>query len=150
MSGEEATFVGFGLASQMLLVLFFAARRWWPANAAMLGRIAYSFAAIGLPVGLWLIIGGHGPTLSVGPLLFAGWALFGASVDVWRPRPWRGPPVEWNVLVPYVAVYFLAQMFMWWPLWGIAREAWTVFLVLFAANTALNFRGHLGPGSRRT
>jgi hypothetical protein len=76
----------------------------------------------------------------------AAWASFGAIVDVLRPRPWRGPPIELTILAPYLALYFLAQMFMWWPLWTIARGAWAVFLALFVANTALNIQGHRRPG----
>jgi hypothetical protein len=79
----------------------------------------------------------------VGPLLMAAWALFGAVVDLWRPRQWRWP-IVWSVFVPYLALYFWAQMFLWWPLWDINRVAWAVFLVLFVANTALNLRGHFG------
>jgi hypothetical protein len=71
----------------------------------------------------------------------------GAAVDVWRPRRWREPPVDWGVAVPYVALYFFAQMSMWWPLWDVDRSVWTVFLVLFVANTALNMRGHIGAES---
>ena len=148
MTETEAVFATFGPASQALLVMFFGARRWSPRHGALLGGVAYAFAGLGLPVGLGLLLTGQVSNLFVGPLLMAGWALFGAIVDVWRPRPWRGPPVEWSVLLPYVGLYFFAQMFMWWPLWDIAREAWTVFLVLFIASTLLNIRGHVEAASR--
>jgi hypothetical protein len=69
------------------------------------------------------------------------WALLGAVVDLWRPIEWR-TPIVWKVLFPYVALYFWAQMFLWWPLWDLARAAWAAFLVLFAVNTALNLGGH--------
>lgn len=147
MTGAQTTFAMYGLASQALLVAFFAARRWSPRHASLLGKGGYAFAALGLPLAVWLLLDGQAATLFVGPLLMAAWALFGAIVDVWRPRRWRGPPVEWNVLVPYLALYFFAQMFMWWPLWDFARGAWIVFLVLFVANTALNIQGHVDAGS---
>jgi len=38
-------------------------------------------------------------------------------------------------------------MFLWWPLWNINRAAWTLFLALFVANTALNLRGHFGEAA---
>ena len=148
MSAAQVAFAAFGLVSQGLLVGFFAARRWWPGRARVLDRSAYGFAMVGLPLAGLLLLDGQTDFLSIGPLLMAGWALFGMFVDVWRPRAWRGPPVEWNVLVAYLAVYFFAQMFMWWPLWNFAREVWTVFLVLFVVNTALNIQGHARPGSR--
>jgi hypothetical protein len=142
MTQAELLFAAFGLASQALLVAFFAARRWWPRLADRIGPAAYAFALLGLPLGVWLLIDGQSWKLFAGPLLMAAWAVFGAWVDLIRPRPWRGPPVLWNALVPYVGLYFAAQMFTWWPLWNIERAAWAAYLVLFVANTALNLRGH--------
>jgi len=140
-----AVFTAFGIASQAILICFFAARRWSPQLAQRFGWFAYAFAGLGLPVGAWLFLGGQSWRLYVGPLLMAAWALFGAGVDLWRPRQWRWP-IVWRVFVPYLALYFWAQMFLWWPLWDINRVAWAVFLVLFVANTALNLRGHFGDG----
>ena len=137
-------FAAFGVASQAMLVCFFVARRWWPSIALRFGWLAYAFAGLGLPLGLWLLLGGEPWRFYVGPMLMAAWALFGAFVDPWRPRQWRRPPIVWNVFVPYLALYFWAQMFMWWPLWDVMRAAWAVFLVLFVVNTVLNIRGHFG------
>jgi hypothetical protein len=138
----EVIFAAFGLVSQALLVGFFAARRWRPGLAVRLGPMAYAFALLGLPLGAWLLVDGQSWKLFVGPQLMAAWAMLGVIVDLWRPREWRGPPVEWRVLVPYVGLYFAAQMFAWWPLLNIERAAWAAYLVLFVANTALNLRGH--------
>lgn len=147
MTVPEVLFAAFGIASQTLLLGFFAARRWRPVAALPLGRAAYAFAVLGLPLGAWLLLDGQSWRLFVGPLLMALWALLGAFVDLWRPRDWRVPPIAWGVLIPYVALYFWAQMFMWWPLWDIERVAWALYLVLFAANTVLNIRGHVEAGS---
>ena len=151
VTGAEVAFATFGVATQALLLGFFAARRWSPKLAERGGRAVYACAGLGLPLGVWLLLDGRSSWLFVGPLLMAAWALFGAVVDLLRPRPWRGSPVVWNVLAPYLALYFLAQMFMWWPLWNIERAAWALFLVLFIPNTAVNIRGHadrrLGTGS---
>ena len=144
-SQDTATlaFAVFGVASQAVLALFFAARRWRPRRAARFGWIAYAFAGLGLPLGVWLIADGQSWKLSAGPLLLALWAALGAAVDLWRRIEWR-TPIRWSVFVPYVALYFWAQMFLWWPLWDLSRAAWACFLVLFVANTALNIRGHFG------
>jgi hypothetical protein len=142
-----AAFAAFGLASQALLVSFFAARRWWPRIAERFGWLAYAFAGLGLPLGVWLLAGGQSWRLFAGPFLMASWALLGAFVDIWRRLEWRGPPIMWAVLVPYVGLYFWAQMFLWWPLWNTQRAAWAVFLILFIANTALNLEGHFGERS---
>lgn len=149
MDAAGALFIVFGLMSQVLLVCFFAARRWSPGRANVLGRVTYSFAGLGLPLAFCLAWAGAAANLLVGPLLAAGWAVFGAAVDVWRPRPWRRPPVEWPVLVVYVGLYFFAQIWLWWPLWDIARAAWAVFLALFVVNTALNIRGHVEAAGQR-
>jgi hypothetical protein len=147
MTGFEAAFASFGLATQALLLGFFAARRWTPEVAARLGWVAYAFAVLGLPLGVWLLLGGESWRLFVGPMLMAAWGVFGLVVDVWRPREWRRPPVAWSVLGPYVTLYFLAQMFLWWPLWDIERTAWVLYLVLFVPSTILNLLGHIGDGS---
>jgi hypothetical protein len=142
METSVVVFAAFGLASQALLVSFFAARRWRPGRADRLGIAAYACGALGLPVGVALMLAGQPYQLFTGPILLAVWAALGAAVDLWRPRPWRGPRIDWRVMAPYVAVYFFAQMFLWWPLWNVARAAWFGFGVLFAVNTALNLRGH--------
>lgn len=142
MSGTEVAFAAFGVASQALLLGFFAARRWAPRPAARFGWVVYAFAGLGLPLGAWLLLDGQSWRLFVGPLLMALWAGFGATVDLWRPRRWRRPPIEWRVFVPYLALYFWAQMFMWWPLWDIDRAAWVIFLGLFIPSTVFNIREH--------
>jgi hypothetical protein len=145
MTGPTVTFAAFGIASQALLVAFFAARRWRPRAAERFGWIAYAFAVLGLPLGVWLLLGGESWRIWVGPVLLAAWAAIGAIVDLWLRLEWR-TPIRWDVLVPYVALYFFAQMFLWWPLWETWWAGWAIFLVLFLANTALNLRGHFGKG----
>ena len=140
------SFAVFGLSTQAVLVCFFAARRWRPGLAERFGWFAYALAGIGLPLGVWLLLAGGSWRIYVGPILIAVWALFGAVVYLWHPIEWRDP-VRWGVLVPYVALYFWAQMFMWWPLWDIQRTAWAIFLVLFVMNTLLNLRGHFDEDS---
>ena len=148
MVGQDTAtvaFAAFGLASQAVLVVYFAVRRWRPPLADQYGWIAYAFAGLGLPLGVWLLLGGQSWRLCVGPLLLSLWAAMGAAVDLWRRIEWR-TPIRWGVFVPYVALYFWAQMFLWWPLWDLWRAAWFCFFVLFVANTVLNIQGHFGQG----
>ena len=115
MTGQDTAvvaFAAFGLASQAVLVIYFAARRWRPQMAERYGWIAYAFAGLGLPLGAWLILGGQSWRLYAGPLLLALWAALGAAVDLWRRIEWR-TPIRWSVFVPYVALYFWGQMFLW-------------------------------------
>lgn len=142
-------FAAFGIVSQLLLAGFFAARRWAPHHADRLGRLAYAFAALGLPLAAGLALTGESVRLFGGPLLLAAWAALGWTVDLWRPRPWRDPPIEWGVMAPYVALYFFGQMFLWWPLWDLAQPAWVAFGLLFVLNTALNLRGHAQAARRQ-
>jgi len=143
MDTAAVVFAAFGLASQVVLVAYFSGRRWRPRLVERYGWIAYAFAGLGLPVGLWLILGGQSWRLYVGPLLLAAWAALGAAVDLWRRIEWR-TPIRWSVFVPYVGLYFWAQMFLWWPLLKVAWLAWACFTALFITNTALNIRGHFG------
>jgi len=148
VTGSELAFAAFGVTTEALLLGFFAARRWAPEIAARFGWVVYAFSGLGLPLGAWLLLDGQTWKLFAGPLLMAAWAAFGFVVDIWRPRPWRGPPVVWKTLVPYVALYCSAQMFLWWPLWNINRAAWAAYLVLFVPSTILNIRGHATSGSK--
>ena len=66
-------------------------------------------------------------------------------MDLWRRVQWR-TPARLGILIPYVGLYFWAQMFLRWPLWDINRVAWACFLLLFVCNTALNLAGHRRAG----
>lgn len=150
MAGQDAAtiaFVAFGLASQAVLVAYFAARRWRPRLADLYGWVAYAFAGIGLPLGVWLILETQSWRLYSGPILLAVWAALGIAVDRWLRIEWR-MPIRWGVFVPYVGLYFWAQMFLWWPLRDVWLPAWGCFLVLFVVNTTLNIRGHFGGAGR--
>ena len=146
MDTELVAFAAFGIGSQVVLVAFFACRRWAPKLAGRYGPIAYAFGLLGLAVGAWLAISGASWRLFAGPVIFSVWAAYGAWVDLFRRIDWR-LRVRWNVLGPYLTLYLAAQMFLWWPLWDYWRVGWTVYLVLFVANTALNLAGHFGPSS---
>ncbi len=152
---QVAVFATFALTSQTVLVVFFAARRWYSRLAERYGRIAYAFGGLGLAVGIWLAVAGAPWQLVVGPVLFAVWATYGAWVDFFRHIEWRPmvgsvprPAIRWHVVGPYLTMYLAAQMFLWWPLWDYWRLGWTAYLILFVANTLLNIAGHFGPGWR--
>ena len=152
---QVGVFATFGIASQAILLAFFASRRWHRTLADRYGWMAYAFGALGLVVAAWLIVVGAPWRLFAGPLLFAVWACYGSWVDLFRKIQWRPTAatitrrqVEWSVLGPYITLYLAAQMFLWWPLWDYWRTGWAVYLVLFVANTVLNIAGHFGPPSR--
>lgn len=134
-------FVAFALTSQAVLLVYFAARRWWPRIADTYGWLAYGFGAIGFAVGAGIAFEGGSWRLYAGPLLFAAWAAFGVWADLLARTVWRRP-VRWSVFGPYVTLFLAAQMFLWWPMWDDWRAGWAVYLVLFVCNTGLNLAGH--------
>ena len=140
---ELVAFSTFAIASQAILLAYFAGRTWLSQAAERFGWIAYAFGALGAPIGLWLVADGASWRLYAGPLMFAAWSAFCAWADLGVKVEWRRP-VRWSVLGPYVALYLAAQMFLWWPLWTYWRPGWVVYLLLVVANTALNLRGHFG------
>lgn len=142
MDAALAVFGGFAIATQIVLLAYFAARRVRPTDADRYGWLAYAFGLFGLPIGLWLVGTGAPWQLYVGPMLFAAWAAFAGWVDRLARLEWRRP-IRWTVFGPYVFMYVAAQMFMWWPLWDRAFVVWLVYLELFAANTVLNMAGHI-------
>ncbi len=156
MDQQVVAFATFAISSQVVLIAFFAARRWFRSYAQRYGWIAYGYGGLGLAVGVWEYAAGGSWRLFVGPALFAVWAAYGAWVDLRRGISWRPTvaglaakePIRWDVLGPYLTLYFVAQMFMWWPLWDYWRPGWVLYLILFLVNTALNLAGHLGPASR--
>lgn len=142
-------FALFGIASQAILLVFFASRRWSPAIAERCGWVAYAFGVLGVAAGAWLIAAGAPWRLFAGPLLFAVWSAFGAWADLLHRVQWRRP-IRWSIFGPYLTLYLAAQMFLWWPLWTYWRLGWAVYLVLFIANTTLNMLGHWGQQAKPT
>lgn len=156
IDSQLPVFAIFAITSQAILLSFFICRRWRRDLADRYGWIAYAFGVLGLVIGIWLFLAGAPWQLFVGPILYAVWAAYGAWVDLLRRIEWRPTsesvgdrrPLRWNLIGPYVTLYFAAQMFLWWPLWERLQLAWVVYLVLFVANTVLNIAGHFG--SRRS
>jgi hypothetical protein len=142
-------FATFALASQAILLAFFASRRWFPAVAGRFGLVAYAFGILGVVAGAWLVKSGAPWQVYAGPFIYAVWAAFGAWADLFRRVEWRRP-IRWSVFGPYLTLYLAAQMFLWWPLWTYWRPGWFVYLVLFIANTGLNLQGHFGPEENST
>ncbi len=136
-----ATFVAFGLFSQVGLLLYFAARRWRPEVERRWGWVIY---ALGLPAaGLALVgLGTAAPpehVLAFG--LFAAWAAFGALVDLRLRIEWRSP-IRPPIFGAYVGLFVAAQFAFWIPLWWISGVAWIAFAAIYAVQTTFNVLGH--------
>ena len=86
-----ATFVAFGLLSQVGLLLYFAARRWRPDAERRWGWVMY---ALGVPAAGLALVGlgtAAPPEHILAYVLFAAWAGFGALVDLRLRIEWRSP-----------------------------------------------------------
>ena len=149
MDNNVLAFGTFAVASQAVLLMYFASRRLRATIADRYGWLAYAFGLMGLPLGWWLLADGAPWQLYAGPILFAAWSAFGGWADRLARIEWR-QPIRWNVFGPYVFLYLAAQMFLWWPLWDRWMAGWIVYLGLFAMSTALNLIGHVGPKSVST
>lgn len=143
-------FVVFALATQMLLVAFFAAHLWRPTLEMGLGRFVYATGIVALLLALGMALDGRAWYLVFASVLYAVWTAFGAMVDAVRPISWRRP-ARWSILVPYTVLFIASLFALWIPLWYVDIAYWLAFGALYGIHTALNLYGHVLPrGTRPT
>ena len=141
MDRLNGLFVGTAFFIQLVLVAFFALRKWRFDAAMQWGWAVYALAVPAVLVSVVLLIDGRSWFLWLAGFLYAAWAFFGYVVDIAHPTAWRSP-IVWSVLIPYVLLYLAAQMFYWWPLAAIYRPLWFAYGALFMASTLLNLTSH--------
>lgn len=139
-------FVLFALTSQVLMVGFFAARRWRPELADLLGKAVYGLGVVAAVLAVALWVTGEPGHLVLALIVYAAWSVLGAWVDVVHPIAWRQPP-RWSVLVPYAALLITAMLLLWVPLWWVNWWLWLLYGILYTVHTMLNLTSHRG---RRT
>ena len=128
---------------QIVLLVFFANRKWDFDSAVKWGWIVYALAVPAVVASLVLLVGGKPWYLWLAGFLYAAWAVLGYVVDIARPVEWRSP-ILWPVLIPYVLLFISSLMFYWWPLGNIQRPLWFIYAVLFVISTMLNISSHRG------
>jgi hypothetical protein len=138
-SSKLFVFVAFFI--QIVLVVFFAARKWQFEAAMQHGWIVYALGIPAVIVSLILLFDGKPWPLWLAGFLYAAWALFGYTVDIAYPVVWRSP-ILWPVFIPYLLLYLSSLMFYWWPLANIYRPLWFVYAVLYVLSTILNISSH--------
>lgn len=143
----ETVYIVVGWALQVILITYFALRKW---RAALAFRVGWAVYALGVPLALYTVgmaLAGGRWYLWIGGLLYALWSLLGRSVDIGRPLQWYEPicPYPFN---GYVALFLAYEMFFWWPLNGIWRPGWIIFAALFALATTLNVTSRTSPVAR--
>lgn len=127
---------------QIVLLIFFALRKWMFDTAMQVGWIVYALAVPALIISVLLLMNGKSWFLWLGGFLYTTWAILGYIVDVARPVAWRSP-VYWPVFIPYVMLYLSTMMFYWFPLGSLSRPLWFVYAVLFVISTILNITSHV-------
>jgi hypothetical protein len=137
----DRLFVFVAFSMQIVLLVFFALRKWKFDIAMQFGWLVYALAVPAVIVSLVLLIAGKPWQFWLGGFLYAAWAILGYVVDIARPVAWRSP-ILWPVFVPYVLLYLSSLMFYWWPLGNLQRPLWFIYGVLFAISTILNITSH--------
>ena len=126
---------------QIVLLAYFALRKWRFDTALQFGWIVYALAIPAVVVTVVLLINGKPWPLWLAGFLYAAWAILGYIVDIAQPIAWRSP-ILWPVFLPYVLLYLASLMFYWWPLANIQRPLWFVYAGLFVVSTILNVTSH--------
>jgi hypothetical protein len=134
-------FITTSLCIQVVLVIFFALRKWDFPLAMQVGWFVYALAVPAVIVSIRLIRGGKPWYLIAAGFLFALWAAFGTVVDIIHPVEWRSP-ILLAVFLPYVLSYTASQMFYWWPLLKVHRPSWFIYTALYCLSTWLNMSSH--------
>ena len=127
---------------QIVLLIFFALRKWMFDTAMQIGWIVYALAVPALIISVLLLMNGKSWYFWLGGFLYSAWAILGYIVDVARPVAWRSP-VYWPVFIPYVLLYLSTMMFYWFPVGNVYRPLWFVYAVLFVISTILNISSHV-------
>lgn len=134
-------FVGTAFSIQIILLVFFALRKWRYDTAIQYGWIVFALALPAVIVSLVFLIGGKSWQFWFAGFLFTAWAIFGYINDIARPVEWRSP-IYWPVFVPYVLLYLSSLMFYWFPLGNIYRPFWFIYAALFVVSSILNVSSH--------
>ena len=126
---------------QIVLLVYFALRKWRFDTAMRFGWVIYALAVPTVIISLILLVNDRSWFLWLAGFLYGAWAIFGYVVDIARPVAWRSP-ILWPVFLPYVLLYFMCLMFYWWPLANIHRPLWFIYAALFVISTILNVSSH--------
>jgi hypothetical protein len=137
----ERRFIAASLGIQVVLVIFFALRKWHVAGAMQIGWLVYGLAIPAVALSVLLVKARKPWYLWTAGFLFAVWSAFGVVVDIIHPVAWRSPMLS-SIFMPYVVLYIASQMFYWWPLLRVHRVSWCIFAALYSLSTFLNVTSH--------
>ena len=139
----ETLFVTTAFLFQLVLIAYFALRRWRFAAAIRYGPSVYALSLAAFAVSLRLLLGGKSWSLWLGGFLYLVWAIFGYTVEYVKKIEWR-TPIRWPIFGPYVFMYLATVMFYWFPLALVHKPLWYIYAALFVVSTFLNVTSHHG------
>ena len=137
----DRLYVFTSFAIQLVLLVYFALRKWNFEAAMGVGWVVYALGIPAIIISVILYLGHKPWYLWAAGVLFAAWAVVGYLVDMHYQIPWRYP-IRWSVLIPYISLYLSSIMFYWWPLGRIQRPLWVLYAALFFMSTYFNVTSH--------
>ena len=140
----ETLFVVTAFIFQIILIIYFALRKWRFDIALRYGPIVYALSIPAVLVSMILFRNGMAWFFWLSGFLYLLWGLFGFIVDFRMKTEWRNP-IHWAIFVPYVFLYLATIMFYWFPLARISKPQWYIYAILFILSTALNVTSHKVP-----
>ncbi|HNT79011.1 MAG TPA: hypothetical protein PKH77_28740 [Anaerolineae bacterium] len=143
LDSPETLFVTTAFLFQLVLIAYFALRRWRFAAAIRYGPSVYALSLAAFAVSLRLLLGGKSWSLWLGGFLYLVWAIFGYTVEYVKKIEWR-TPIRWPIFGPYVFMYLATVMFYWFPLALVHKPLWYIYAALFVVSTFLNVTSHHG------
>lgn len=141
MDRYDKLFIFTAFFIQIVLLVYFAVRKWNFNLALRWGWLVYALAVPAVIVSVALLVNGKPWYLWLAGFLYLGWAVLGYAVDTVFAVQWRSP-IYLPVFLPYVFLYLASLMFYWWPLATIERPLWYFYAVLFVISTILNISSH--------
>ena len=126
---------------QIMLIAYFAFRKWRFETAISYGAIVYGLSIPAFIVSIVLLLGNLNWDFWLGGFIYLVWAIFGYVVEYGKKIEWRSP-IRWPIFGPYITLYLGTVMFYWWPLANINKSLWYVAAILFVIGTILNVTSH--------
>jgi hypothetical protein len=106
----ETLFVTTAFLFQLILIIYFALRKWCFDVALRYGWIVYLLSVPAALVSVILLLGGMTWSFWLGGFLYLAWAVYGYVIEYVKKIEWRSP-VRWSVFGPYIVLYLATVMF---------------------------------------
>lgn len=143
----DTLFVIVAFLIQILLVVFFAYKKWNFEKALQLGIGIYALSLLATFVSILHLLNGKPWYTWLTGAVYTAWAVFGYLVDQELKIEWRNP-IRPSIFIPYVVLYIGSLVLYWWGVGLLYRPLWYVYAVLFVISTVLNITSHKPTGQQ--